>query len=134
MQLLIILSLLLSGCATIVKSDRKTTNFVGPQGTEAKLQTPDGNFVVNGNASYMISRSKADIPIQVTCNNQTQSVLMPTSFDMLWGGAGNLIFGGIPGWIIDGVGDKAYDPPTHFNLTPYCSSQTVPNKMPASVD
>jgi hypothetical protein len=52
--------------------------------------------------------------------------VIPIKFDMGWGGLGNLVFGGLIGWFIDGVGDKAYDAQTPFNVGPDCEKEAKP--------
>lgn len=117
---LVIAVLVLAGCATIVKDEKAKVNFIGPNGVPLTLNTPDGKFEVVGETPLMVTRSGDDIPIVVTCEGKSNNGTLPTSFDVGWGGFGNLIFGGIPGWIIDGVGNKAYDPPESFDLAPLC--------------
>jgi len=115
---------LLSSCATIVKSDKTPVRFVGglPSG-DTFINLPDGQYTLkNGQTTVLVSRSKADIPISVTCNNETREGTLHTKYDALAGIFGNILFGGIIGMGIDSVNDKTYDPPSTFNLNPLCET------------
>ena len=118
-------ALSLSSCATIVKSDRQSVTLTGvPEATTAKVNLPDGSFEVRGGSStILVTRSKDDIPIEVTCNGVVQKGLLPTHYDVGWAGLGNLVFGGIPGWIIDGVNPKGYNPQTPFSIQSMCADK-----------
>lgn len=118
---------LLQGCATIVKSPNQSIQLTGGlEDSSTKVSTPTGNFTLNGGATtILMPRTKADIPIEVTCHGQTQKTVVPTRFDIAWGGLGNLVFGGIIGWFLDAVGDKAWDAQTPFNVAPYCAKSPM---------
>lgn len=124
---LLFLSVLLSaGCATIVKSDKMPVQFSGglSDGT-TRINLPDGQFLApDGKTTILVTRSKEDIPVSVTCNNITREGIIRTSYDPLAGIAGNLVFGGLIGIGIDAVGNKAYDPPQRFNIAPLCNEKT----------
>ncbi len=86
------------------------------------LNTPDGQYnLKNGQTTVLVSRSKTDIPISVTCNNETREGVIITKYDALAGILGNIVFGGIIGMGIDSFNNKTYDPPNSFNLAPLCS-------------
>lgn len=118
------LYLLTAGCATIVKSDRTPVNFTGGLADgETQISIPDGQYSIrNGQTTLLVSRSKSDIPISVTCNHETRNGIIKTSYDPLAGVAGNIIFGGIIGITIDAFGNKAYDPPAIYNLNSLCAN------------
>lgn len=120
---LVIVAMSFAGCATIVKSERQTIHFVGgAESGETKIRTPDGTHtIIDGSGAVVLSRSKADIPIDVTCNGVTQKGVIPTRYDVLMSGGGNLIFGGIIGWIIDATNDKAFDAKSPMNISNMCS-------------
>lgn len=120
------LFLLKAGCATIVKSERQSVQFVGgPDGGGAKINLPDGSYEMTGpQNTFIVTRSREDIPISVTCNGKIKMGTVKTRFDIFLGGLGNLIFGGIIGWIIDGSGNKAYDPVSPYNISSLCD-QTI---------
>lgn len=121
------------GCATILKSDRQLVDFTGGHPQDTKIQVPDGSFELkNGEGSFMISRSKNNIPIQISCAGQKNETAIVTHFDPLAGVFGNLIFGGIIGLAIDASGNKAYDPPRKFDLKPFCGAQD--NAAPIAVE
>lgn len=120
--------LMLSGCATIVKSERQTVRLTGglEQG-ETKIRLPDGvSTLTDGSGAVIVTRSKEDIPIEVTCNGVTQKGVLPTHYDWGWAGLGNFVFGGIPGWVIDGVGNKGYDAKSPYSVHELCSSPRQP--------
>lgn len=120
----IALSTLVS-CATIMKSERASVTFVGgPESGDAKIDLPDGQYTMrNGRASVLVTRSKEDIPISVTCNAETRDGVIKTSFDALAGVGGNLIFGGLIGLAVDLGGSKVYDPPVQYNVSHLCSKE-----------
>lgn len=130
-KLICLPAIFLMGCATIINSERASVTFTGPPEVTAKVQTPDGVFDVKGNSASLITRSRRDVPIEVTCNGVTQKGLIPTSFDWGWGGAGNLFFGGVPGWTIDAVGNKAYSPVSHYDVTSLCKQEREPASQKA---
>ncbi|MBL7557323.1 MAG: hypothetical protein JNM24_15960 [Bdellovibrionaceae bacterium] len=111
------------GCATIVKSDKIPVKFMGGlKEGDTILNTPDGQYnLKNGQTTVLVSRSKTDIPISVTCNNETREGVIITKYDALAGILGNIVFGGIIGMGIDSFNNKTYDPPNSFNLAPLCS-------------
>lgn len=115
---LIILS---TGCSTIVKSGRQQVNFRGgPDNGVTKVQTPDGTFdIENGTGAYLMTRSKSDIPIKVTCpDGSKKSDIVETKFDWLSGGLGNLGFYFV-GFVVDALSDKAYNI-KDISLASYC--------------
>lgn len=117
-----------SGCATIVKSEKIPVRFVGglPTG-DTQVNLPDGQYTLkNGQTTVLVSRSKTDIPITVTCNNETRDGIIQTKFDAVAGVLGNIVFGGLIGIAIDSANNKTYDPPETFNLSPLCAT---PQKM-----
>lgn len=131
----LILAMIQIGCATIVKPERQHVDFVGgPEGGTTQITTPDGTTSFNGNyGKILITRSRQDIPLTVTCKDGPKSGLLSSQFDVLMGGFGNLVFGGIPGWIIDGTGNKAYDIPSPIDISQFCESNgKITYKKPTS--
>lgn len=124
MKNLVMLIAILSfcSCATIIKNSKQTVTFTGGlEDGSTKVATPEGNYTLaDGSTSALLTRTKSDIPIQVTCNGKTNKGILPTHYDVGWAGLGNIIFGGIPGWIIDGIGDKGYDIQDSFNVGALC--------------
>lgn len=99
-----------TGCATLVNADRQLVQFKG--GTEkgvTKVSTPDGTFEVeNGSGSFMMTRTKANIPIKIMCpNGDVKNDIVETKFDWLKGGIGNIVTYGC-GWFVDPFVDDAY--------------------------
>jgi hypothetical protein len=86
-----------SGCATIMKSDKTPVQFSGGMADgSTRINLPDGQFnAAGGQATILVSRSREDIPISVTCNNVTRDGVLKTSYDPLAGIVGNLVLGGI---------------------------------------
>lgn len=126
--LLILSSLTLGACATIVKSEKIPVRFVGGlQEGDTHINLPDGQYnLKNGQTTILVSRSKEDIPITVTCNQETRDGVIQTKYDAVAGILGNVVFGGIIGMGIDAYNDKTYDPPATYNLSPLCL-KTMPN-------
>ncbi|WP_374034343.1 hypothetical protein ACES2I_17665 [Bdellovibrio bacteriovorus] len=124
-SVLVVGLLSLSACATIVKSERIPVRFVGGlQDGKTEISLPDGQYTAhNGQTTVLVSRSKSDIPVTITCNSQSREGIIPTSFDPAAGILGNIVFGGIIGIAIDASGDKAYDPPKSFNMSSLCSTE-----------
>nr|AGU11995.1 hypothetical protein [uncultured organism] len=110
------------GCATIVKSEKMPVRFTGGLGQgETKLSMPDGQYTIsNGQTTVLVTRSREDIPISVTCNNETREGVLKTRYDAFAGVLGNIVFGGPIGIGIDAFGNKTYDPPSNYNLAPLC--------------
>ncbi|WP_413612793.1 hypothetical protein [Bdellovibrio sp. HCB-110] len=91
---------------------------------ETKISLPDGQYSsLNGRTTVLVSRSKEDIPITVTCNEETREGVIKTEYDATAGILGNIVFGGIIGMGIDAYNDKTYDPPEIYNLAPLCSTK-----------
>jgi hypothetical protein len=111
-------------------SPNQTVQFTGGlENDTTQVSTPTGNFKLTGGATTgMMMRTKADVPIEVTCNGVTQKTVVPTHFGA-WGLFGNILFGGIIGWIIDGTSDKAYDVQTPFNVGPFCKKNIDPTNI-----
>ncbi|MDG0817690.1 hypothetical protein [Bdellovibrio svalbardensis] len=120
--LLVVSSIAMSGCATIVKSEKIPVRFVGGlQEGDTQINMPDGQYnLKNGQTTVLVSRSKEDIPITVTCNQQTREGVIQTKYDAVAGVLGNIVFGGLIGMGIDAYNNKAYDPPSIYNLSPLC--------------
>lgn len=119
---------LLSACASIVKSEKIPVQFTGGLAEgETQLDLPDGQFKLrNGQATVLVTRSKQDIPITVTCNKETRQGVIPTKYDAIAGVFGNIVFGGIIGMTIDAYGNKTYDPPSSYNLSALCAVPMTP--------
>lgn len=128
-KVLVILSFVsLGACATLVKSEKIPVHFVGGlQEGDTQINLPDGQFTVkNGQTTVLVSRSKEDIPVSVTCNKETREGVIQTKYDAVAGILGNVVFGGIIGMGIDAYNDKTYDPPGTFNLSPLCMHPETP--------
>lgn len=100
-----------SGCATLINQERQLVFFKGGQeNTVTKVQTPDGTFdIENGTGSFMMTRSRSNIPIKIMCaNGETKTDILETRFDWLPGLVGNIIFTGWAGLIIDPLMPDAY--------------------------
>lgn len=122
--LFLLLSLLMCSCASIVKSDRQSVQFVGgPEGEIAKIQLPDGKHDLDGMGTIVVTRSKSDIPIKVTCNGVTSEGIIKTKYDIVFSGLGNLIFGGIIGWVVDATNDKGYNVTSPYNVSNLCADK-----------
>lgn len=118
-----------SSCAILVKDDRQMVRFKGaPEEGLTKVITPDGTFdIENGQASYLLTRSRSDVPLTILCpdGSREQSVAS-TKFDMLAGGVGAFLMWPVIGNIIDATSNKAYDYP-EISLYGKCNSkQKVP--------
>ncbi len=112
----------MAGCATMFKSSRQNVFFNGgPAEGITYVQTPDGKFELEGGSgSYLMTRSRDNIPITVTCPGQkSRPVIIETRFDWLVGGALNFFTYGI-GWFIDPFSEKAYDIPSTVPLGQVC--------------
>lgn len=125
MMAVVISGFMSGGCATIMKSEKTPVQFSGGLSDgSTQINLPDGQFnAAGGSTTILVTRSREDIPITVTCNNVTRSGVLKTSYDPLAGIVGNIVFGGIIGIGIDAVGNKTYDPPRSFNLAPLCSDR-----------
>ncbi|WP_413577957.1 hypothetical protein ACLVWU_05545 [Bdellovibrio sp. HCB290] len=117
------LGIYLTGCATIVKSERTSMRLSGGlQNGDTHVSLPDGQYTLkNGQTTIRVTRSKEDIPVTVTCNNESREGVIKTKYDALAGVAGNIVFGGLIGMAIDAANDKTYDPPEHFNISQLCA-------------
>lgn len=126
---LVILSFVsLGACATLVKSEKIPVHFVGGlKNGDTQINLPDGQFTLkNGQTTVLVSRSKTDIPVTVTCNQETRDGVIETKYDAVAGILGNVVFGGLIGMGIDAYNDKTYDPPDTFNLSPLCAHPENP--------
>ncbi len=112
-----------SGCATIFRGDSSFVEFVGgnPQGaTRVELQGSE-HAMPGGTAKIKVRHSREDIPLTVKCVKGERKGFLHTKFDMLLGGIGNLVFGGVVGWIVDGTGNKAYIPESPIDVQEICN-------------
>lgn len=126
MKLMLLVSVFsLGACASLVKSEKTPVKFVGGlERGETKISLPDGQYTsLNGKTTVLVSRSKEDIPITVTCNQETREGVIKTDFDATAGILGNIVFGGLIGMGIDAYNNKTYDPPEVYNIAPLCSTQ-----------
>ena len=129
-SLLLFALVLLTGCATLVNGERQQVMFKGGPEGRTRVQTPDGPFDVDGGTgSYMMTRSKSDLPIKVTCpDGTTKSGIAPTSWSWGWGVFGNLLNNGI-GWFIDPFTDRAYTI-DDVSLATYCPTNATADAQP----
>lgn len=105
---------MLSGCATLINQERQLVFFKGGQDkVVTKVQTPDGTFdVENGTGSFMMTRSRSNIPIKIMCaNGETKSDILETRFDWLPGLFGNVLLTSGWGLLIDPFMADAYTIP-----------------------
>jgi hypothetical protein len=115
-----------TNCATMFKSDRQTVYFRGgPEKGITKVQTPDGTFEIqDGSGSYLMTRSKSDIPLRVTCPDGSQKTgVVETRFDWLVGGFLNVLNYGL-GWVVDPFNGSSYDI-ADISLMEYCKHGVV---------
>ncbi|WII72663.1 hypothetical protein QJS83_02115 [Bdellovibrio sp. 22V] len=128
--MLLVSAFYLSACATIVKSEKIPVKFVGGlMHGETQLSLPDGQYNLrNGQTTILVTRSKEDIPISVTCNAETRDGVIQTKYDATAGILGNIVFGGLIGMGIDAYNDKTYDPPEVYNISPLCMKKSVEDK------
>jgi hypothetical protein len=113
--------LILSSCAMMMNGTRQQIHFKGgPEQGVTKVRTPDGTFEVeNGSGTYLLTRSKSDIPVTVTCpDGKKKDGIIETQFDFLWGGVGNIFTGGI-GWFIDPFSPEGFTI-KDLSLVPFC--------------
>ena len=116
---LLVISIFCAGCASIVKSKYEIVRFHGGS-PKTTIESPFGPFKLNRQGALYLPRSRDDYPITVICNGIPHTKVLTTSPNIFFI-LGNLVFGGIPGWIVDGFGDKGYDYDQPINLTGYCS-------------
>ena len=99
-----------SSCAVMMNGSQQRI-FIsgGPSDGITKVRTPDGTFdIENGSGSIMLTRSRSDIPVKITCpNGASKQGIIPTHFDWLKGGAGNIFNAGI-GWFVDPFTEDAF--------------------------
>lgn len=111
MKILLVL-LLLSGCATMFHGSRQKVFFKGaPDEGVTKITTPTEVIEIEGDGTSMrlISRSRSDIPISITCpSGKKFDDVLETSWSWGWGGFGNILNYGI-GWLVDPFTDSAYN-------------------------
>jgi hypothetical protein len=120
--LIALTSLALTGCATFFKSSRQQVFFNGGSSDGVTtVQTPDGKFELDGGTgSYLMTRTKSDVPITVTCPGaKSKTGIVETKFDWLVAGGANLLFW--PALFVDPWNDKAYDLPPTIQLGQYCN-------------
>lgn len=122
-----VLCLTLSSCATFFKDSRQQVFFKGgPVEGRTIVNSPDGQVELEGGSgTYLMTRSKSDIPIKVRCpsGKQTQGII-ETKFDVLVAGVLNVLFW--PAWFYDPWQNKAYDIP-EINIGMYCGND-IPEK------
>lgn len=113
--------LLISSCASLFKDSRQQVFFKGGPNGVTTVNTPDGKLEIDGGSgSYLMTRSKSDIPITVKCpDGKTTQAIVETKFDVLVAGVCNVIFW--PAWLYDPFQGKAYDIP-EISLSPYCKN------------
>ena len=102
---------MLSGCATLINQERQLVFFKGGQDNAVtKVQTPDGTFEVeNGTGSFMMTRSRSNIPIKIMCaNGESKSDILETRFDWPLGFFGNILLTSGWGLFVDPFMPDAY--------------------------
>ncbi len=121
--------LLLSGCATIVSGKSEMVTFVNAPESGATVQTPTGNHKLRGSSgTFMLLKSRPNVPIQVTCNNKRQHGVLQTGANTAFI-LGNFVSWGIIGWLIDGFGSSGYNYQQPVNLSYYCTQENFKAKQ-----
>jgi hypothetical protein len=121
---ILFLTVLLSSCAMTMNGTRQQIHVTGgPEDKTVRLKTPDGTYEIeNGSSTFLLTRSQSDIPVTVICpNGKKKEDIIPTKFDMLWGGLGNVLNGGI-GWFIDPFSPEGYKI-DNFSLARFCNGK-----------
>lgn len=130
-KIAVILSItaLIQGCATIVKSPNTIVTFQGDPNVSTKIMSPYGSTTLkNGIGSLVMKNSRDDINLQIICGKDQPpvSVILKTRYSVGAGVFGNLgllflwVIPGIVGFVVDGSGNVAYEPTTPFNVSQYC--------------
>lgn len=99
----------LASCASMFNGSRQQVQFRG--GVEkgiTKVSSPDGTFEVeNGQGSFMMTRTKSNIPLKITCpDGSKKSSTVDTTYDWATGWL-NLFNYGF-GFIEAATSDSAY--------------------------
>ena len=96
------LALTLSGCASIIEGQSQTLSITTPNTTGANcgLSNSEGKYSVSSPGTVIVKRSKTNVQINCTQGGfQDASAIARSDFEP-WT-IGNIVFGGIPGLIID---------------------------------
>lgn len=106
--LLVILLLMLSGCATIVNGTKQTISFMSePSGAEV---TVGGEFTSRTPAALPLSRGKDYTAIFKKEGYESQTVIIKSSFDhVMKATLGNIWNYILPGLIVDAASGGAYE-------------------------
>jgi hypothetical protein len=102
--------LLLSGCASIMGDSSQVVSFDTPNCPEAKCTASNskGTYFVNKTPGT-ITVNKAFGDLTVTCQKNGKSATSIHKSSSNIANYGNILFGGIPGALIDGGSGKGYD-------------------------
>ncbi|SHK19686.1 hypothetical protein SAMN05444159_2675 [Bradyrhizobium lablabi] len=99
---IILLALLVTGCATITKGTTQTVavDTPGVPGAVCTIQTQNGPQMVSTPGTVVLSKGSAPLPIQCTkeCYAMGSSII-PSGTETM--AAGNVVFGGVIGLGVD---------------------------------
>ena len=102
-------SLICSGCASIMCSPEKTVNITSePPGAEFEITKPDGRSIVQGITPMNVTLKRGrgwfkagDYTIRfVKSGYELHEVLIEQKLETGWYVGGNLVLGGLIGWLI----------------------------------
>ncbi|MCY4444837.1 MAG: hypothetical protein OXC44_08575 [Proteobacteria bacterium] len=115
--------LCVSGCATIILSDRDEVAVVADPQRKVLLNTPSGSFPIKGSTTVSLWRSRSNVYASVICESgkREQLILFTHLNVQFW--LGNLFSWGGLGWLVDGFGNAGWSYSDPINLAHYCSGR-----------
>lgn len=124
-------SVLLSGCASIVKGSTASIAIASPPvtGATCTLSSGQGSWSVMTPGAVSVERSKEDIQIRCVKDGYQDGIaVIPSNFEG-WT-VGNLIFGGIIGVGVDAATGAMNDYPNSFQV-PMLKAEPAPPAKPS---
>ena len=120
---IILVTVSLSGCASIVSDSSQPVSIDTPDCKKAKCRATNSEgvyFVAETPATIVVNKAFGDLTLVCEKNGKTQTSVHKSSANAAT--FGNILLGGIPGALIDGGTGKGYDYPSHINNNLHCSN------------
>jgi hypothetical protein len=131
----ILLALLVAGCATITKGTTQpvAVDTPGVPGAVCTIQTQNGPQVVTTPGTIVLNKGSAALPVQCTKECYvTGSSIIPSNTETM--AAGNVVFGGVIGLGVDAASGAMNKYPDFFTVAmtpdPACQQPVSPRRAP----
>ncbi len=128
LQLVLALMILTSGCASIIGDENQSVSVDTPQcpGASCRMANSQGTYFVKSTPETVtINKAYSDLTMSCEKDGKTAESVHKSSANAAT--FGNILFGGIPGALIDGGSGAGYDYQSYLVNSLNCQNTTTQN-------